>query len=158
MKEKITKQFEQLIKNGTEEDLQVLEHILEGLNNKQLTYVNSLLHMESSMKDDSFEIKIPLNSLVHNPLGILHGGITATVIDTAMGALVHHLLPEGTAAVTTQLNIHYISPGIGDDIVCKAKIDHHGSKTMLVSADVYRTDGQKIAQATGSFFIIKKKY
>lgn len=157
MKEKVTDLFEQIMEKGTDEDIQVLEHILEGLHNKQLTYVNSLLHMEGALKDNTYEIKIPLNSMVNNPLNILHGGITATVIDTAMGALVHSILPEGSGAVTTSLNIHYISPGIGEYITCKARIDHHGSKTMLVSADVFRSDGQKIAQASGSFFIIKKR-
>jgi uncharacterized protein (TIGR00369 family) len=157
MKEKVTDLFEQIMEKGTDEDIKVLEHILEGLHNKQLTYVNSLLHMEGELKDNTYEIKIPLNSMVNNPLNILHGGITATVIDTAMGALVHSILPEGSGAVTTSLNIHYISPGIGEYITCKARIDHHGSKTMLVSADVFRSDGQKIAQASGSFFIIKKR-
>ena len=156
MKEKVTELFEQIMENGTDEDVKVLEHILQGLNNKQLTYVNSLLHMEGEMKDNTYEIKIPLNSMVNNPLNILHGGITATVIDTAMGALIHSILPEGSGAVTTSLNIHYISPGVGEYISCIARIDHHGSKTMLVSADVFRADGQKIAQASGSFFIIKR--
>lgn len=156
MNKNITKLFEQLLENGSEEDLQVLETVLEGLSNKQHTYINSLLQMESTMEDNTFEIKIPLNPLVQNPLNILHGGITATVIDTAMGALIHNTLPEQSAAVTTSLNIHYIAPGIGDYITCKATIDHHGSKTMLVSADVFRSDGKKVAQASGSFFILKK--
>lgn len=157
MKEKLTELFGNMLEHGTNEDLKVLEHILEGLQSKQRTYINSLLHMEHSLKEDTLEIKIPLNSLVNNPLNILHGGITATLIDTAMGAIVHHVLPEGKAAVTTQLNIHYIAPGIGDSITCSARIDHHGTKTMLVSADVFRTDGQKIAQASGSFFIIERR-
>lgn len=156
MKENITKLFEQLLTNGSEEDLEALEIVLKGMNNKQHTYINSLLQMESKMEDNTFEIKIPLNTLVQNPLNILHGGITATVIDTAMGALIHSSLPEHSAAVTTSLNIHYIAPGIGDYITCKAQIEHHGSKTMLVSADVFRSDGKKVAQASGSFFILKK--
>lgn len=156
MKDNITELYQQFIANGSEKDLEVLEHILRGLNNKQYTYINSILQMEGGMEDNTFEIKIPLNALVQNPLDILHGGITATVIDTAMGALVHSLLPDHLAAVTTQLNINYIAPGIGDFITCKAKMDHHGSKTMLVSAEVFRSDGKKAAQATGSFFIIDR--
>lgn len=156
MKEKMTQLFTEIIEKGSEEDLSVLHQILEGLNNKQHTYINSLLHMNGGLKENTFEITIPLHSLVNNPLNILHGGITATVIDTCMGALVHNILPEGHAAVTSQLNIHYIAPGIGDSITCRSRIDHHGSKTMLVSADVFRSDGQKIAQASGTFFILKR--
>lgn len=157
MKENITQLFQQLIEEGSEKDLEVLEELLKGLNKKQHTYINSILQMEYQLKDDSVEITIPLNEIVKNPLDILHGGITATVIDTAMGAIVHSILPEGSAAVTTSLNIHYIAPGVGESITCKAQIDHHGTKTMLVSADVLRSDGKKIAQASGSFFIVKKR-
>lgn len=156
MKENITQLFEQLIEKGSEQDLEVLEQLLKGLHTKQHTYINSILQMEYRKVEDEIEITIPLNQLVQNPLNILHGGITATVIDTAMGAIVHSVLPDSKAAVTTSLNIHYIAPGIGESITCKAKIDHHGSKTMLVSADVFRSDGKKIAQASGSFFIVKR--
>ncbi|MEQ2529245.1 PaaI family thioesterase [Bacillaceae bacterium CLA-AA-H227] len=156
MKENITQLFTEILEKGSDEDLSVLQQVLEGLNNKQHTYINSLLHMEGGLKENFFEITIPLHTLVNNPLNILHGGITATVIDTCMGAMVHNALPEGFAAVTSQLNIHYIAPGIGDSITCRARIDHHGTKTMLVSADVFRSDGQKIAQASGTFFILKK--
>ncbi len=155
--EKVKKLFQQIIENGTEEELHVLEHVLEGLDKKEHSYINRLLHMDYEITEEGLEIKIPLHPMVNNPLKILHGGITATVIDTAMGALVHHLLPNDKAGVTTQLTINYIAPGIGDDIICKARISHHGSKTMLVNADVLRSDGQKIAQATGSFFIIDRK-
>ncbi|WP_413356119.1 PaaI family thioesterase [Robertmurraya sp. 2P01SA] len=157
MQDNLKERFQKIIENGTEEELTVLEHILEGLDDKEHSYINRLLHMNYKITEDGLEIKIPLHPMVNNPLKILHGGITATVIDTAMGALVHQTLPNDKAGVTTQLNINYIAPGIGNDITCKAKISHHGSKTLLVNADVFRSDGQKIAQATGSFFIIERK-
>lgn len=156
MKENIKKQFEQFLHNATAEDLETFQYVLDGFQHKQRSYIGSILHFDGKMKGDTYELTIPLNALVNNPLNILHGGITATVIDSAMGALCHHMLPDGFAAVTTQINIHYIAPGIGDAIHCTVKIDHHGTKTLVLSAEVYRTDGKKIAQATSSFFIIKK--
>jgi uncharacterized protein (TIGR00369 family) len=70
--------------------------------------------------------------------------------------MVNKVLPKGQAAVTNQLNIHYLAPGIGSQITCKAKIVHQGSKTMVMEAEVQRDDGKKIAHATGTFFVIKK--
>lgn len=148
---------DKLLSEGSQRDLQALKHVLEGLNNKPFIYMDEILHLEGEVVDNTCELTMPLNPLVNNPLDIVHGGVTATMIDAAMGRLIHTILPRDQAGVTTQLNVQYIAPGIGDSITCKARIDHQGAKTMLLSADVFRSDGQKIAQATGSFFIIKRK-
>jgi uncharacterized protein (TIGR00369 family) len=112
--------------------------------------------MERTFDQDTCEITIPINPILNNNLNILHGGITATVLDTAMGSLANHHLPEGYGAVTNQLNIHYTAPGTGASLRCKAEILHQGSKTMVISGEAYRSDGKKIAHATGTFFIIEK--
>ncbi|TCN25739.1 PaaI family thioesterase [Mesobacillus foraminis] len=142
-----------------EEDLEILKDLLTGVRNKLRddgNYLGHILGMEGNLEGDTFELTLPLTSLVNNHLGILHGGITATVIDSAMGILANKMLPKGTAAVTTQLNIHYIAPGTGRCLNCSARVVHRGTKTMVMEADIRRDDGTKIAHATGSFFIVKK--
>jgi uncharacterized protein (TIGR00369 family) len=161
MKEKLVQLLEECLENGTETDIEVLRQAIIGvqrkMNEKNESYVDGLLHMERKIEGKSCEIVIPINPLIHNSFHIAHGGITATLIDTAMGTLVNVLLPKGYGAVTNQLNIHYLSPGIGEHLRCKAEIVHQGSKTMVVSAEAFRSDGKKVAQATGSFFVIEKK-
>ncbi|WP_174733807.1 PaaI family thioesterase [Mesobacillus harenae] len=158
MSEQINKLFEECIGHADDQDLEVLNGLLQGIRDKQKkrnsSYIGRVLHMERAATKDSYEITIPVTPLVKNSLGIVHGGITATVIDSAMGSLAMEVLPEGQGAVTTQLNIHYIGPGIGDSLTCKAQLVHKGSKTIVLEAQVYRPDGKKVAHATGSFFII----
>lgn len=161
MDKEIMELFDKCTNQATDEELEVLKSLLQGFHKKQTgqnsSYIGGLLQMERSITDDECILTIPLTPLVDNPLGILHGGITATVIDSAMGTLAASLLPDGFGAVTTQLNVHYLSVGKGDYVICRANIDHKGTKTMVLSANVHRADGRKIAQATGSFFIIEKK-
>ncbi|MFE8695311.1 PaaI family thioesterase [Cytobacillus sp. FJAT-53684] len=161
MKEQLKELLENCMDHASTEELEVLTDILRGFHKKQnkinSSYIGGLLHMERTMDDKMCELTVPLTPLLNNSLGIVHGGMTATIIDSAMGTLANSLLPEGFGAVTTQLNIHYLSVGTGDYLQCKAHIDHKGTKSMVLSADVHRSDGKKIAQATGSFFIIKKK-
>lgn len=142
-----------------EEDLEIIKGILEGVRDKlegNGTYLGRILKMDGTLDSDPLELTLPLSSLVKNHLGILHGGITATVIDSAMGTLANKVLPDGYAAVTTQLNIHYIAPGIGSSLTCSARFVHQGTKTMVMESEVRRDDGVKIAHATGSFFIVQK--
>jgi uncharacterized protein (TIGR00369 family) len=161
MKEQLMKLVEQIMEEASEEELDVLGDILRGFNKTQKhinsSYIGGLLHMERAIDEEECQLTVPLSPLLYNTLGIVHGGITATIIDSAMGTLANSILPEGYGAVTTQLNIHYLAVGKGAYVQCRAHIDHKGTKNMVLSADVHRSDGKKIAQATGSFFIIKKK-
>jgi uncharacterized protein (TIGR00369 family) len=160
MKEDLRHLLETILQNGSEEDLEVIKQLLEGVENKikrnRRTYIDGILHMETNFTEDSCEITIPISPVINNNLNIVHGGITATVLDTTMGVLANRLLPEGYGAVTNQLNIHYIAPGIGEALNCKAEVIHKGTKTMVISGEAFRSDGKKIAYATGTFFMIKK--
>lgn len=161
MKNQVREVLEDCLAEASVEELEILMDVLLGFQKKQMninsSYIGGLLHMERTITNDICELTVPLTPFVHNSLGIVHGGITATIIDTAMGTLANSLLPDSYHAVTTALNIHYLAVGNGDYMKCKALLEHKGSKTMVISADVHRSDGKKIAQASGSFFIIKKK-
>ncbi|MEH7482378.1 PaaI family thioesterase [Neobacillus drentensis] len=160
MKNELRRLLETCIETGSEADLNSLAYLLSGfqvkIKQKRSTYIDGILQMDRKLNEKTCEITIPLDPTLNNNLDIVHGGITATVLDTAMGSLANYLQPEGYGAVTNQLNIHYTAPGIGETLYCKAEIVHRGSKTMVISGEAYRSDGKKIAYATGTFFIIKK--
>ncbi|CAM3694395.1 PaaI family thioesterase [Mesobacillus zeae] len=156
--------FKKLIDNflskASDEDKLILGNVLGGMKNKvslqNSSYIGSFLGMEKILTEYTCQITIPLTSLINNNLGIVHGGIIATLADSAMGILANEAAPEGSAAVTTQLNTHYLSPGIGSSLSCTARFVHKGSQTMVLEADVFRDDGKKAAYSTGSFFILRK--
>ena len=160
MKEELLRMLETCINNGSDTDLQALTYILEGMQKKitenKHSFIDQLLSMDRKLDKNSCEIMVPITPIVNNSLGIVHGGVTATILDTAMGTLANYLLPEGFRAVTNQLNIHYIAPGIGDFLRCRAEIVHQGTKTMVISGAAYRSDGRQMAYATGTFFVIQK--
>lgn len=160
MEHHLTQLIQACLEKGSEKDIETLTYAIEGIyqkiTGKNRTYIDGLAHMERKLDYQSCELTVPLNSLFDNSYGILHGGITATILDTAMGTLANHLLPDGYGSVTNQLNIHYLAPGIGDNLRCRAEVIHQGRNTMIISGEATRDDGKKIAHATGTFFIIKK--
>jgi uncharacterized protein (TIGR00369 family) len=147
-------------KNCEEQELAALKEILHALNKKNkesgIGFIGTLLQMERRIDGEMCEITIPINPIIYNSLGIVHGGITATLIDSAMGSLANSLVPKGYATVTTQMNVHYIGPGTGESLRCEARLEHKGTKTLVLSATVYRSDGKKVATGSGSFFMIEK--
>ncbi len=154
--------LDECISLSGEQELEALKTVLAGVKNKlsgkNSTYIDGLLHMDRRLDDQTCEIDIPITNVLDNTLGIVHGGFTATVLDTAMGTLANRLLPEGYAAVTSQLNIHFLAPGIGDKLHCKASLIHKGRSTVVLEADVFRSDGKRIAHSSGSFFVIEKQH
>ncbi|MGM0844471.1 MAG: PaaI family thioesterase [Bacillota bacterium] len=160
MKEELARLLNECIENGNEEDLSVLKQMLQGVRRKQDqyngSYIGGALAMERTIEEDTCEVSIPITPLTYNSLEIVHGGITATLVDSAMGTLANVLLPEGFGAVTTNLNIHYLSPGRSGQLTAKATLVHKGSKTMVINGKVMSEDGKTVAHCTGSFFVVKK--
>ncbi len=158
--EKLLQLFKEVIDQANEEDQHVIELLLNGLKKKQYheqgSYIGALLHANSEYKDQQFRIKIPNTPIIQNSLNIVHGGITATLLDSAMGGLVHHILPPDKAAVTTEIKINYVAPGVGNELSCITNVIHKGNKTVVTEGKVFRDDGTLIAHSTASFFIISR--
>ena len=45
---------------------------------------------------------------MYNPIGSVHGGIAATMLDSCMGCAVHTTLPRGVGYTTTDLQVRYL--------------------------------------------------
>ncbi|GIN37657.1 MULTISPECIES: PaaI family thioesterase [Heyndrickxia] len=160
MKENLLALFNECLQNANEDDLKVMYQLLNGVKRKQekvnYTFIDGILHMDRDISDQKCEITIPISALTENSLQIVHGGVTATILDTAMGTLANSLLPTGYGAVTSNLSIYYIAPGIGESLRASAEVIHKGTKTLVIEGSVHRNDGKKIAHCSGTFFIIKK--
>ncbi|MCA0987945.1 PaaI family thioesterase [Guptibacillus algicola] len=147
---------------SSDESKQALLSLLEGVEEKHngnyKTYLAALMGISSRlMNENTYESIIPNRVLVHNPLGITHGGITASLMDIAMGSLVHQFLPKQQAAVTSEMKIHFLSSGTGSELRCLSTAILKSDTRWVVEANVYRDDQKLVATATGTFMIITKK-
>lgn len=161
MEDRILQKLQAFFLEANDEERQALEHVIDAVIRKQTkqngSYIGGLLQTNRRVIDDqTYEITIPNTELIQNPLQIVHGGITATLLDSAMGSVVHHVLPKEKAAVTTEMKVNYVAPGIGKEFRCVAQLIHKGTKICVTEGRVFRDDGTLIAHATGSFFIIDR--
>ncbi len=89
-------------------------------------------------------------------LGMLHGGVTATLLDTALGYAVMSLAAEGFHAVTAQLNVNFTRPvSMGEALEATGRVLHSGSQTAVASGEVRNADGKLVATATGTFLCLR---
>lgn len=88
-------------------------------------------------------------------LGILHGGVAATLLDTAMGYAAGTLCPEGQTLVTAQLNIHFTRTAQEREVLAATgDVVHSGSRTAVTRGEVRRGDGSLVATGTATFLYI----
>ncbi|MGW2651603.1 PaaI family thioesterase [Streptomyces sp. NPDC001393] len=86
-----------------------------------------------------------------NPMGTVHGGFLATLLDSALGSAVATVLPRGRAYTTMQLNVHMVRPAFAHTsrLRCEASVVHVGRTTATAEARVTgTTDGKLYAHAT----------
>lgn len=90
-----------------------------------------------------------------NTIGTVHGGFTATILDSATGSAIHSTLNPGEIYSTIQLNIQYVRPilpNIGE-LIAEGIVVHRGNQ--LATAEAYlRDESNKLyAHATASCMI-----
>jgi len=91
-----------------------------------------------------------------NMIGILHGGVHAALIDSAMGLAAMIARPEGSV-VTTNLNLHYLAPAVQGRIFATAELVHQSRRTITAQATVRTDNGERLAMGTGTFRVIDPK-
>ncbi|MGD9588386.1 MAG: PaaI family thioesterase [Pyrinomonadaceae bacterium] len=96
-------------------------------------------------------IKIEMRDDLRQPHGVLHGGVTATLIDTAMAFAIITRLDEGEKATTVDLTVHYLRPHFEGTFTCTAKVVRAGKRIITVSADVENSKGNQIATALSTY-------
>jgi uncharacterized protein (TIGR00369 family) len=85
-----------------------------------------------------------------NPLGGVHGGWAAAVIDSALGCAVQTLLAKGEAYSTAEFKVNLtrpITPNTGE-VVCEGKVIHKGRTLALSEATLKDSDGKLLAFGT----------
>jgi uncharacterized protein (TIGR00369 family) len=91
-----------------------------------------------------------------NPLGVVHGGLAATLLDSAMGCAVHTTLAAGKIYTTAQLNIHMtraITPQVGE-LIAEGRVIHRGSRMCTAEATLKDAQGKLYAHGTTTCFVI----
>jgi uncharacterized protein (TIGR00369 family) len=98
---------------------------------------------------------VHLGEYLYNPIGVVHGGLAATMLDSAAACAVQTLLPAGTAYTSADLTVHYLRPVTSDlgTIRATGRVLNKGRRTALARAEVRDGADRLLAHATSSCMI-----
>ena len=85
-----------------------------------------------------------------NPMGTVHGGWYATLLDSALGCAVHTMMPAGRAYTTAELSVNLVR-AIGPKaprVRAEGKVIHCGRQLATAEGRLYGPDGTLYAHAT----------
>ncbi|MFT5643816.1 MAG: hypothetical protein ACI83P_001368 [Janthinobacterium sp.] len=91
----------------------------------------------------------------YNPLGNVHGGYAATLLDSCVGCAIHSMLPAGKGYTTLELKINYIraiSEKTGP-VRAEGKVIHVGAQTGIAEGRLTDIHGKLYAFATTTCLI-----
>jgi uncharacterized protein (TIGR00369 family) len=94
----------------------------------------------------------------YNPLGTVHGGVFATLLDSACGCAVHTMLPVGTFYTSLDLSLKFLRPvtvGTGP-ITAEATVVHFGRRTALAEGRITDGAGKVYVTATSSCLLMRQ--
>ena len=90
------------------------------------------------------------------PSGAAHGGILCDLADAAMGIAFASTLHDGQAAVTVNLEIHFLRPVWRGQLTARARVIHRGRRLGLVECAVTNQAGQLVAQASSTCTVLSQ--
>lgn len=93
----------------------------------------------------------------YNPIGVVHGGLAATLLDSAMGCAVHSTLPAGAGYTTLEIKVNFVramTAGTGR-VRCEAGLIHLGGRTATAEGRVVDGEGRLYAHGTTTCLIFR---
>lgn len=92
-----------------------------------------------------------------NPLGTIHGGWAATLLDSALGCSVHTMMPPGRGYTTAELSVNYVkglTPKV-QRVRAEGKVIHCGRQLATAEARLVGPDGTLYAHATTTCLVFE---
>jgi uncharacterized protein (TIGR00369 family) len=92
----------------------------------------------------------------YNPIGMVHGGLFATLLDSAMGCAVHSTLPAGTGYTTLEIKVNFTRAALRDTgrLRCEAEVVHRGQRTATAEGRVRDEAGRLYAHGSATCLLL----
>jgi uncharacterized protein (TIGR00369 family) len=88
-----------------------------------------------------------------NPAGTVHGGVLATLVDTAMGLAARSRTDDDEVPATSQLTIAYLTAAGEGPMTVTARVRKHGEHVLLCEAEIDQSD-KTVVHAVATFAVL----
>jgi uncharacterized protein (TIGR00369 family) len=110
----------------------------------------------SSFGDGEVELTCTPDEFHFNPYGTVHGGLVASLLDTATGCAIHTRLPAGTGYATLNLAVNYLRPVTIETgtVRCVGRVVSMGRTVAVSEGEVIDGSDRVLARATSTCILL----
>ncbi|SDR19135.1 uncharacterized domain 1-containing protein [Rhizobiales bacterium GAS113] len=109
---------------------------------------------QTEAPDGRTVLRLPLRPEHGNNLGIVHGGVTCTLLDIAMGSAARRKVD--LPVLTLDMQVSFIAPGRGV-LVAEGRVVRAGRSVVFCEGEVKTQEGELVAKASGLFKPVRLK-
>lgn len=93
----------------------------------------------------------------YNGLGIAHGGLAATLLDSALGCAINTMMPPGRIFTTLEMKINYVRPMRREtgEVRCEADVIHVGGRVATADGRIIDAGGKLYAHGTATCMLFR---
>lgn len=93
----------------------------------------------------------------YNGLGIVHGGLAATLLDSALGCAINTMMPPGRVFTTLEMKINYVRPLRREtgEVRCEASVLHVGGRVATAEGRITDEGGKLYAHGTATCMLFR---
>jgi uncharacterized protein (TIGR00369 family) len=92
----------------------------------------------------------------YNPLGLVHGGVLCTLLDSAAGCAVHSQLPAGVGFSSIEIKVSFLRPANGATLEIEGRSLRVGRQVAFAEAYARDSDGTLVGHATTSIALVRR--
>jgi uncharacterized protein (TIGR00369 family) len=119
---------------------------------------NNLLGMKiAGLHRDGVTVECKILEQLLNKAGVLHGGVTASLVDAAVGIALHRHLGDGRPITTVELKINYFRPIRQGKVFARAHLLRVGSTLCVGRVDVTDAERNLTGTALVTYMILAKQ-
>lgn len=104
---------------------------------------------------DYCRMRMPFRPELEQPMGIVHGGAIATLLDVVVVPAIGSVLEPSVGFSTVDMHVQYLSSLVGEDAVAEGWVVKRGRSLVFCEAEIVgATSGRTIARASLTYFLM----
>ena len=95
----------------------------------------------------------------YNGIGIAHGGLAATLLDSALGCAINTAMPAGRVFTTLEMKVNYVRPMRREtgEVRCEARVLHAGGRVATAEGRIVDAAGKLYAHGTATCMLFRSR-
>ncbi len=108
-----------------------------------------------AVEEGRVEFSCLVDESVYNPIGVVHGGLVCTLLDSVAGCAVHTTLPHGVGYTSIELKVTYLRAvtQASGPLTAIGRVVKPGRRVAFAEGEVLDAAGKQVATASSSLLV-----